>query len=101
MAERVVLTMHLAPDGWGQFQNGGASRSGKIEILIDRSRMLQTNFYSLGQIATIGVVANLISRTENVERILALEHLLHQVGDNVRHRKFHIAAVNVMVMAGD
>src|ERR1022692_4555293 len=98
IAERFIIAMDLAPDGFGQLKNGSARWSRKIEILIDRTGMFQANFYSLGQIAAIRVVANLISRTENVEGILALEHFLRQIGHHMRHRQLHIAAINVMVM---
>src|ERR1019366_5180144 len=90
--------MDFAPDGFGQLEDGSARWSGKVEILIDRGGMLQANFYSLGQIATIRVVPDLISRTENMEGILAFEDLLRQIGHYMRHRQLHIAAINVMVM---
>src|SRR5450759_1551220 len=60
--------------------------------------MFQTNSYSLSQIATVGVMPHLISRTENVQRVLALEYLLRQIGHHMRHGQLHIAAVDVMVM---
>src|ERR1039457_603184 len=41
---------------------------------------------------------DLISRTENVKGVLALEYLLRQVGYYMRHGQLHIAAVDVMVM---
>src|ERR1035437_3610745 len=90
--------MDLAPDDLGQLQNGGASSSRKIEVMVDGSRMFQTDSYSLSQIATVRVVPDLISRTENVEGILALEYLLRQIGYHMRHCELHIAAINVAVM---
>src|ERR1035437_3741750 len=90
--------MDLAPDGFGQLEDGSAGWSGKVEVLIDRGGMFQANLYSLSQIAAIRVVPDLISRTENVEGILALKHLLRQIGHHMRHRQLHIAAINVVVM---
>src|SRR5664279_5095325 len=66
--------------------------------MVDGSRMFQTNSYSLSQIATVRVVPDLISGTENMEGILALEYLLRQIGYHMRHCQLHIAAINVMVM---
>src|ERR1022692_2727747 len=76
--------MDFAPDDLGQLQNGGARSSRKIEVMVDGSRMFQANSYSLSQIATVRVVPDLISRTENVEGILALEYLLRQIGYHMR-----------------
>ena len=44
-----------------------------------------------GEVAAVGVVPHLVAVAEDVQRVLALEHLLHQVGDDVAHRQLHVA----------
>src|SRR5271166_6654313 len=55
---------------------------------------------SFGQVASVGIVADLVSGTEDVQRILSLEHLLSEIGDDVRHGELHVAAIDVMIMQG-
>src|ERR1039458_8692713 len=89
--------IHLLPDCLRQFQNSGAYGGGQIEVLVRRVGMLDANPDSPRQIPTIGVVPHLIAFSENMKRILALEHLLRQVGNDVRHGQLHISAVYVHV----
>ena len=42
-------------------------------------------------------MANLRPVAQNVQRILSLEHLLHEVGHDVAHRQLHVAAEDVHV----
>ena len=44
------------------------------------------------EVAAVGVVPDLVAVAEDVERVLALQHLLHEVGDDVAHRELHVAA---------
>ena len=44
-----------------------------------------------GQIAAVGVVPDLVALAEDVQRVLALEHLLHQVGHHVGHGQPDVA----------
>ncbi len=42
----------------------------------------------MGQVAAVGVVADLVAVAQDVERILALEHLEHEVGHDVDRASF-------------
>jgi hypothetical protein len=55
---------------------------------------------SLGQIAAVGVAADLLSRAEDMQRGLALEDFLDQVGDDVAHGQLDVAAGDVLVAQG-
>ena len=43
------------------------------------------------QVATVGVVPHLAAVSQDVQRVLALEHLLDEVGHDVAHRKRNVA----------
>ena len=45
-----------------------------------------------GQVATVGVVADLVAVAEDVERVLALEDLLDEVRHHVAHGQLDVAA---------
>ena len=47
---------------------------------------------AVGQVAAVGVVAHLGPVAEDVQRVLALEHLLDEVGHDVAHRQLDVAA---------
>ena len=50
-----------------------------------------------GEVAAVGVVPNLRAVAEDVQRVLALEHLLHDVGNDVAHRELHVAAQHLHI----
>ena len=52
---------------------------------------------SLGEVTAIRVVPDLASVAEDVQRILALHHLLHQIGNHVTHGELHVARGDVDV----
>ena len=49
------------------------------------------------EVAAVGVVAHLAAVAQDVQRVLSLEHLLHQVGHDVAHRELHVAAQDLRV----
>ena len=59
--------------------------------------MLHRCHHPDGEIAAVGIVPNLVAGTEDVQRVLALEHLLHQVGDDVTHRELDVAGQDLPV----
>ena len=50
-----------------------------------------------GQVAAVGVVPDLVAGAEDVQRVLALEDLLHEVGHDVAHRQLHVAGQDLDV----
>ena len=46
----------------------------------------------LGQVPAVGVVPDLGAVAQDVERVLALEHLLHEIGDDVAHGQLDVPA---------
>ena len=54
----------------------------------------------LGEVAAVGVVADLVALAEDVQRILALEHLEHEVRDDVAQGELDVAAHDVRVADG-
>src|ERR1700722_9264260 len=89
--------MDLFPDHLRQLQNRGAYRGGKVEVLVQGGRVLNTNANSPRQIATISVVAYLLPVAQDVQRILTLHQFLHQVGNYVGHGQAYIAAHDVAI----
>ncbi len=53
--------------------------------------MLHRRHDPRGQIPTVGVVPHLAAVTENVQRVLVLEHLLNQVGHHMAHGQLDVA----------
>src|SRR5271166_3778817 len=62
--------------------------------------MLDAGPDSFGQVAAVGIVTDLVSGAQDVQRVLPLEHLLSEIGDDVRHSELHIAAIDVVIMQG-
>src|SRR5439155_11470235 len=91
VAERYVRTLDLAPDQFGQFENSGRLRGGQVEVVVDRGRVLQRVHDAAGQVAAVRVVAHLRALAQDVQRVLALDDLLHEVGHDVGHRELHVA----------
>ena len=85
VAEWLAGAVDLPPDQLCQFQNRGTYRGREVEILVERSRVLDASADSAGEIAAIGIVAYLLTITQNVQRILALHQFLYQVWNHVRH----------------
>ena len=52
--------------------------------------MLHRRHHANREIAAVGVVPHLLARAENVQRVLALEHLLHEVGHDVAHGELDV-----------
>ena len=49
------------------------------------------------EVAAVGVAADLVAVAEDVQRVLALQNLLHEVGHDVAHRELDVAAEDVLV----
>ena len=47
-----------------------------------------------GQVAAVRVVPDLLAVAEDVQRVLTLDHLLHEVGHDVAHRELDVAALD-------
>ena len=107
MGERVVAddpqrhpgAVDLRPDQGGQFQHGGGFGGGQVEVLVQRAGVLQGGGDAAGQVAAIGVVADLGAVAQDVQRVLALEDFLDQVGDHVAHGQPHVPGHDLLVPA--
>ena len=51
-------------------------------------------------VATVGIVADLRAVADDVERVLALQHLLHEVRHDVAHGELHVARHGLPIRAG-
>ena len=51
----------------------------------------------MGEVAAVRVVADLVAGAEDVERVLALEDLVDEVGHDVAQGELHVAAHDVRV----
>ena len=49
------------------------------------------------QVATVRVVAHLVARAKDVQRVLAAQHLDDEIGHDVRKRELDVAAHHVRV----
>ena len=62
--------------------------------------MLHRGDDAAGEVAAVGVVPDLLAVAEDVQRVLALHDLLHEVGDHVAHRQLHVAAQHLDLAPG-
>ncbi len=69
----------------------------EVEVLVERRRVLHRSRDAPGQVAAVGVVPDLVAVAEDVQRVLALEHLLHEVGHDVAHGQLDVAAQDLDV----
>ena len=60
--------------------------------MIQRGRVLDADPDTTRQISTIGIMPDLFSVAQKVQRVLTLHQFLDQVGNNVRHGQAYIAA---------
>jgi hypothetical protein len=65
-----------------------------------RSGVLQGAGDPAGEVAAVGVVPDLAAVAEDVQRILSLEHLLHQVGGAERAERPAVDCIGEPVVAG-
>src|SRR5262249_3564457 len=63
-------------------------------------RMLDAKTNAECQVAAVSVMPNLMTRTEDVQRVLPFEHLLNEIWYNVGHCELYIAAGNLTVSQG-
>ena len=75
--EWLAGAVDLFPDHLGQLENGRAHWGRKVEILVQGGRVFDANANSAGQVSAIGVVPYLLAVAKNMQRILALDQLLH------------------------
>ena len=97
VAERPAVAVDLRPDRLGQLEHRRRRRGREVEVLVDRRRRLHREPDPARQVAAVGVVADLRPVAEDVQRVLALEHLQHEVGHDVAQRQLHVAAHDVRV----
>ncbi len=97
--ERPPVGVDLAPDRLGQLEHRRRGGRREVEVLVDRGRRLHRQADPVGQVATVGVVADLVAGAEDVERVLALQALEHEIRDDVRERQLDVAAHDVGVAA--
>ena len=95
-----LVRLHVLPDGLGQFEHGGRLCGRQVEVFVERLGTLQCHSDPAGQVATVGVMPDLSAVAEDPERVLAFGHLLDEVGDDVAHRQFDVAAEDVDVANG-
>ena len=99
-AERAHGTVNFVPDEARQIENRGGRGRGEVEILIERVRRLDASADAAGQVAPIGVMAHLISGSENPKRILAAENLGDEIGDDVRHGWIGVLCAGISMPEG-
>src|SRR5216684_503466 len=92
--------MNLAPDRLGQLTYGRGAGRREVEVLVDGAGRLHGEPDPSREVTAIRVVADLAAVTEDVKRVLALEHLLAQVRNHVAHRELDVAAHDVVVAEG-
>ncbi len=95
VAERLAVAADLAPDGLGQLEDRRRGRGRQVEVVVDGVLRLHRQPDAVGQVATVGVVADLVALAQDVERVLALEDLDDEVRDDVGQRQLDVAAHDV------
>ena len=98
--ERLVRPVDLPPDQLGQLEHRRRAAVERLKSSLSAVGRLDRQADAPGQVAAVGVVADLAAVAEDVQRVLALEHLLHEVGDDVAHRQLDVAAHDVRVADG-
>ncbi len=93
----LLVAPDLLPDHLGQLEHRGAGGRRQVEVLVEGVGVVHGHDDAPGQVAAVGVVPHLRAVAEDVERILALEHLLHEVGHHVAHGQLHVAAEHLDV----
>src|SRR5258708_25177914 len=83
-----------------QPQGGGRDRSRQVEAVVRGRGVLEAEQNAASQITAIRIVARLAPVAENVQRVLALQDLLYEVRDNMRHRESNVAAHDLGVAQG-
>ena len=91
------VALDLAPDHLGELGDGGRAFGRDVEVLVARGVLRHALDDSCGQVAAVGVVPHLVAGAEDVQRILALDHLLHQVRHDVAHRELDVAGAHLDV----
>ena len=84
----------------GQFEDRRGRRGREVEVVVDRGRRFHREADAVGEVAAVGVVPDLAPVAEDVQRVLALEDLEHEVRHDVRQRELHVAAHDVGVAQG-
>src|SRR6266849_6219313 len=72
-------------------------RVGQVEVLVDRTRRLHRQPDASREVTAIRVVTHLAAVAQDVNGVLAFEHLLTQVRHHMAHRELDVAAPDVMV----
>src|SRR5262249_39818606 len=88
------------PDPVGQLVNRRGDLGAQVEVLVDGFRPLDAQADPPGQVAAISVVTNLPAVTQQVQGVLAAQHLLDQVGNDMAHRQADVAAQDLLLAQG-
>ena len=97
VAERAAVAVDLRPDALGELEHRRRRRGREVEVVVDRRRRLHREPDAAGEVAAVRVVADLRPVAEDVERVLALEHLEDEVRHDVRQGELHVAGHDVGV----
>ena len=95
-----LVPLDLAPDQLGQLQHRRRLGRREVEVLVDGRGRLDGQADAARQVAAVGVVADLPAVAQDMQRILALEHLLDQVGHDVAHGQPDVARHDLLVGQG-
>src|SRR6266550_677570 len=95
--QRAVAAVGLAPHDLGELAYRRRARSRQVEVFVERLLRLHREPDAVRKVAAVGVVAHLVAVPEYVQRFLAFQNLLHQVGHHVTHGELDVAAPHVMV----
>src|SRR5204863_4455476 len=91
MTEGDVGPFDLAPDQLCEVEYGRRFYRREVEVLVERVWALHCRDDPSGQVSAVCVMAHLRTVAEDVERILPLHDLLHQVGDDMAHCEADVA----------
>src|ERR1700692_434093 len=97
VSERQAVALDPVPDLLGPGQGGGRLAGGKIEVVVERGGALHRRDDPFGEITRIRVMADLRPTSEDMQRVLPLDDLLHEVGNDVTHRQLDVAAENLHI----
>ncbi len=93
-----LVALDLSPDRLGQFAVRSWTSAGReVEVLVACRLGLDGQADAAGEVAAIGVVADLAAVAQDVQRVLALENLLDEVGNDVAHRQLDVARHDLAV----
>src|SRR6516164_9715650 len=88
------------PNGFGQLAYGHADGRGEIKVLVDGAWALQAETDAPPQISAVGVMAHLVPRSQEVQGVLALQHLGDEVRQDVAHGQGDVPGEHAFIGQG-